>query len=411
MARNNPKPPEKLDWIPDDTTNILEPLPSVKATGWLFGQKPPNNSFNFITNLINRLLDYAMGQVEDWIVIDTDADEGDYATLVAYIADAPAAGDRILVKKDQTVTAQIVLPDNVTVKFLDGSSLLCATNIATSVLKLGSNPIIEGVLNIVLSQTGTTAKAVEIDGDNAVGKINVENSSTGTLTTGYHINANKTGNEIGGFIDNTGGGTLTNVYIDNSTKETNLLLIRDLINNNIIGSAASSIRNGLVELATSAETITGTDTERAVTPTGLQAKVSSTSAKGIVELATDAETQAGTDTERAITPAGLAFKLSLSTKVIDIGDWNMDTTQQKSVTHGLTLANIRTVEGMIRTNAGTLFAPITPAYSPSNDMDCNIKTIGGTTIILERKFGGNFDNTNYNQTSYNRGWLKITYVP
>ncbi len=142
MARNNPKPSEKLDWIPDDTTNILEPLPSVKATGWLFGQKPPNNSFNFITNLINRLLDYTMGQVEDWIVIDSDADEGDYATLVAYIADAPAAGDRILVKEDQTVTAQVVLPDNVTLKFLDGSRLLCATNIATSFLKIGSNPII-----------------------------------------------------------------------------------------------------------------------------------------------------------------------------------------------------------------------------------------------------------------------------
>jgi hypothetical protein len=164
-------------------------------------------------------------QVEDWIVID--ATEGDYATLVAWADDAPAAGDRILVKEDQTITAQFVLPDNVTLKFLDGSRLLCATNIATSVLKLGSNPIIEGVLNIVLSHTGTTAKAVEIDGDNAIGKINVENSSTGTLTTGYHINANKTGNRINGFSQNTGGGTLTNVILDNSSESSNILMIVD----------------------------------------------------------------------------------------------------------------------------------------------------------------------------------------
>ena len=169
-------------------------------------------------------------QVEDWIVID--ATEGDYATLVEWEADTPAANDRLLVKEDQTITAQFVLPDNVTIKFLDGARLLCATNIATSVLKLGSNPIIEGVLNIVLSQTGTTAKAVEIDGDNAVGKINVENSSTGTLTTAYHVNASKTGNKIDGLIANTGGGIVTNVApVDNSTEDSNMLEIVDGTNN------------------------------------------------------------------------------------------------------------------------------------------------------------------------------------
>jgi hypothetical protein len=62
----------------------------------------------------------------------------------------------------------------------------------------------------------------------------------------------------------------------------------------------------LIELASSAETITGTDTTKGVTPAGLQAKVSSATAKGIVELATDAEALAGSDTARAITPANLA---------------------------------------------------------------------------------------------------------
>src|SRR5678809_1798656 len=73
---------------------------------------------------------------------------------------------------------------------------------------------------------------------------------------------------------------------------------------------ASDTAQGIVELATSAETITGTDTARAVTPAGLQAKVASDTAQGIVELATSAETTTGTDTARAVTPAGLSAVLS-----------------------------------------------------------------------------------------------------
>lgn len=69
---------------------------------------------------------------------------------------------------------------------------------------------------------------------------------------------------------------------------------------------ASTTVKGKVELATDAETITGTDTVRAITPSNLQAKVASATEKGIVELATDAEATTGTDTVRAVTPANLA---------------------------------------------------------------------------------------------------------
>ena len=106
---------------------------------------------------------------------------------------------------------------------------------------------------------------------------------------------------------------------------------------------ASTTAAGIVELATSAETITGTDTDRAVTPAGLAAEntaarilaklltvdgagsgldadlldgqssayyapesAASDSAAGIVELATSAEVTTGTDTARAVTPASLA---------------------------------------------------------------------------------------------------------
>jgi len=75
----------------------------------------------------------------------------------------------------------------------------------------------------------------------------------------------------------------------------------------------SAIENAeLIELASGAETITGTDATKGVTPAGLQAKVAGADAKGIVELATNAEALMGSDTERAVTPANLASVLGYS---------------------------------------------------------------------------------------------------
>lgn len=74
--------------------------------------------------------------------------------------------------------------------------------------------------------------------------------------------------------------------------------------------SASSTVQGIVELATDAETLTGTDTSRATTPANvaaaITARTASATAQGIVELATDAEAITGTDTGRATTPANIA---------------------------------------------------------------------------------------------------------
>ena len=239
------RPSEKPDWIPDDATGISAPNGAKRAAGWLI-EKPPLQYFNWFWNIISQWMDFFGGQSQGWIVIDSDADEQDYATLAAYIADAPAAGDKLLIKEDQTVTIQTVIPSDITMKFLDGAQLLCATNIATSVLQLGSDIIIEGVLNIVLSQTGTTAKAVEYNGDNVTGQINVENASTGTLTTAHHINAAKNLNYVTGSVQNTGGGVLTNSVVNNSATATNLLLIRDSASGGIVGGLADATQNGLM---------------------------------------------------------------------------------------------------------------------------------------------------------------------
>ena len=69
-------------------------------------------------------------------------------------------------------------------------------------------------------------------------------------------------------------------------------------------SDASETVKGKVELATDAETQTGTDTSRAITPANLTARTATETRTGIVELATTAEVVTGTDTSRSVTPAG-----------------------------------------------------------------------------------------------------------
>lgn len=79
--------------------------------------------------------------------------------------------------------------------------------------------------------------------------------------------------------------------------------------------SASLSQTGVVKLANTTETITGTSTTVALSPAILKNNISSyltaasSTASGIVELATNAEVAAGADTTKAVTPAGLVASL------------------------------------------------------------------------------------------------------
>jgi hypothetical protein len=52
-----PTKPTKLpEWIPDNTTNITEPIAGKKAVGWLASEEPPNTYFNWLINLTYQWL-------------------------------------------------------------------------------------------------------------------------------------------------------------------------------------------------------------------------------------------------------------------------------------------------------------------------------------------------------------------
>lgn len=99
----------------------------------------------------------------------------------------------------------------------------------------------------------------------------------------------------------------------------------------------------------------------------------------------------------------------LKFKMIDIGDWNMDSTQFKAVSHGVTGANIVMVFGKIFNDTNTKTTVMTPAYNNTVNA-ATIYEIGATSILLYRDTGGIYDNANYNSTGYNRGELCIIYT-
>ena len=97
-------------------------------------------------------------------------------------------------------------------------------------------------------------------------------------------------------------------------------------------------------------------------------------------------------------------------KIIEIGDWNMDTTDNVSINTGLSdTTKIRCIDVLIRNDSGNL-NPLFRGVSSSDTSQQGFWTvISATNISLLRLTGGHFDSTNYDSTSYNRGFIYITY--
>lgn len=95
-------------------------------------------------------------------------------------------------------------------------------------------------------------------------------------------------------------------------------------------------------------------------------------------------------------------------KVVEIGDWNMNTTIVKTVAHGIAdYKKIRTVEAMIRNDDDDFYTKIDT--DSGGTLLGGIGDIIGADIILSRETGFQFDSVAYENTGYNRGWVTIMY--
>lgn len=157
---------------------------------------------------------------------------------------------------------------------------------------------------------------------------------------------------------------------------------------------ASDTVKGIVELATNAETVTGTDTVRATTPAGVDAALdarvvdASATVKGIVELATDAETTTGTDTVRATTPANVKAAIDARTATSSAAGIVELATDAEAITgtdtaRATTPANVRAAidDRVAAVNAliykGVIDASSNPNYPAANAGDMYIISVAG----------------------------------
>ncbi len=106
----------------------------------------------------------------------------------------------------------------------------------------------------------------------------------------------------------------------------------------------------------------------------------------------------------------------LSETVVEIGDWNMDSSSTKTVSHGIAdFKTIREISVVVRNDADTLYTNFLSTGTTSGAMCGFLSTAGitGSTILLERLstvFSGIYDSTDYDSTGYNRGWITIKYT-
>lgn len=218
--------PTKPDWIPDDTSDIVVPSGSKQSLGWVKAERPPYEFMNWFFNIVSQFIDYFSSQAEFNITIDSDTDEGDYTTLAAYIADSPAAGDRVLLKVDEEITgATMVIPANILLKQQKGKKLWCDENLAT-ILQFSDGVVTEGDLLLELSHTGTVGNAISLNGDdNNHINIIVKNTTTGTITSAFEIESGKESNLARGEVLNPSG-TVTNILTDSSGVTSNDVVVR-----------------------------------------------------------------------------------------------------------------------------------------------------------------------------------------
>ena len=104
---------------------------------------------------------------------------------------------------------------------------------------------------------------------------------------------------------------------------------------------------------------------------------------------------------------GADITVPIHRKKIDIGDWNMDALEQTQVAHGLTLSKIVNVSGTITDDAGT-YRYILVGYYPTAPV--YILAVDASYVYLKRQIGGAFDQTSYDSTGYNRGYIIVEYL-
>ena len=110
-------------------------------------------------------------------------------------------------------------------------------------------------------------------------------------------------------------------------------------------------------------------------------------------------------------PQGLDVTAAIHRKIVNIGDWNMDTTATLDVAHGVTLSKIRNVSVQIIDDSSASISSLELTQTIANVVyNAGSFYCDATNVKLSRTASGNYDSASYNATSFNRGWIIVEYV-
>lgn len=104
----------------------------------------------------------------------------------------------------------------------------------------------------------------------------------------------------------------------------------------------------------------------------------------------------------------------LRSATFPIGDWDMDATASVSVAHGVVGSSIRSATAFIRKDSDEIqpdeVYDIRTGESQTTIQGHVWVADGGLQITLSRVGAGFFDDTKFDATSFNRGWITIWYT-
>ena len=198
--------------------------------------------------------------------------------------------------------------------------------------------------------------------------------STLTVTGNTTLSGNLTFDSVGLTAVQTSGES----FVDNDTSIMTSAAIDDRINTAVTAEDLDlTSDSGTIDIDLNSETLTvaggaGIDTSATGTTVTITGETASDSNAGIVELATTAETTTGTDTARAVTPDGLKDGYEGSANVTTLGTittgvWNGTAINQTYLT-GQSGTNtgdetLSSINGLGVTTVGTIDTGVSVSYT------------------------------------------------
>lgn len=99
-----------------------------------------------------------------------------------------------------------------------------------------------------------------------------------------------------------------------------------------------------------------------------------------------------------------------ATTTVSIGDWNMDSTVSLGVAHGIAdYTKIRSISVVVRDDNDASYFTFDAFSATGGAVWGGVLSFSSTQVFIARTTGESFDAALFDATSYNRGWITITY--